>query len=272
MQITAENLCKKFGERAALEGVSLSVRAGEALAVFGRSGAGKSVLLRLLAGILAPDSGSVTSGARRLLPLAPDPNLTPAEALQLAAVLGDVAKSERPAVVRETLSLLGVLHERFTRIRLLSCGTRKLVEVGCVLVASPDVLLLDEPTAGLDYAARRLVLRHLLALRLRGRSVVIATSRPEDAEACDRVLMLHEGRAVACGSVQELRLAAGMESITLEPKGRSEGPRIVMEDDGEITAKLAGALSGGAVRLRPAGLDTVLDELIDGKNLRGGAL
>jgi ABC-2 type transport system ATP-binding protein len=277
--IRAEKICKRYRDLTALDNVYLEAHAGECLGVFGVSGAGKSVLLRILAGLEVPDSGDVLAADRRAgfasQSPALDALLTPAETLWLHACLCDIPRRKRWSAVRETLSLLGLDSERNRRIGTLPDGDLKLLELGTALICPADVLLLDEPMACLDSGTRHRLWERLLSLRASGRkAIVMSTSRTEDAELCDRVILLHRGRVVAEGTVSELRNTVGPEALVVrQRKSPRRGPGVVgKEEDGSLTfefgaeaqpvelVKQIGSDAAGVV-IRPRGLDSVLDEL-----------
>jgi len=284
-QIRADNLCKRYGSLTAVDQASLAAYSSECVGVFGPSKAGKSVLLRLLAGIEAPDTGTIERAERRAglacqTPSA-DEALTLFEVLSLYTALYDIPHPKRHAAVREALALVGLDSERNRRIETLSRGAQKLLEVTQALMAPSSLLLLDEPMAGLDSDMRRNLWEHLLRTRTRSRkTIIIATSRPEDAELCDRVALMHEGRILAAGTPAELRSLVGPEALVIKPIGdkskrpqkvrwtgmagkEEDGCLIIEMDAGTRPAELIRQIPAdvSAVRLRQRGLDSVLNEL-----------
>ena len=286
-RIRADNLCKRYGSTTALDGFSLEARAGECVGIFGISGAGKSAAIRILAGIEAPDAGTVSRGGspRRIGICSQTPSfdgvLTPAEILWLYATLYEIPRGKRHAAIREVLALVGLDSWRNRRLGSLSGGAHKLLEVARALLSPSDLLLLDEPMAGLDFDARRRLWEHLLNIRTYdGKTIILATSRPEDAELCDRILLLHEGRVLATGTLAELRDMVGPEAMVIRPvRAKGAGaPKAGWagvvgreEEDGSFVvelgpesrpAELVRQISGAAaVRLHPRGVDSVLEEL-----------
>jgi len=285
-RIRADSLCKRYGSLKALDQASLVAYAGECLGIFGLSGAGKSVLLRILAGIEPPDSGSIsrTEGPAGICLQTPavEEALTPAEFLRLHATLYEIPRGKRHAAIREILTLVGLDSDRDRRIGTLSGGARKLLEFARALLSPSNLLLLDEPMAGLDSDTRGRLWEHLLNIRGHdGKTVILATSRPEDAELCDRLVLLHEGRVLAVGTVAQLRSMVGPEALVIKPipdKGRRSRKAgwagiVGREQDGALVVEigpesrpveLLRQISGdiAAVRMKPRGLDSVLSELI----------
>lgn len=230
--LRAENLSITIGGMMmALDRVSLTAGEGECLGVFGMSGSGKTTLLRVLAGEEPPDSGSVQRESR-LFAFAHvqtflSGRLTPTEALMLWAALYGIPRGKRRPSVRDALTMVGLGDAHDLRITALSDGARKLLELARALLCPGDLLLLDEPSAGLDFESRRRVWEHLLRLRAHeGKCLVIATSRPDDAELCDRLALLHRGRVLASGTPAELRGVIGQEAMVITPlatKGTPNG-------------------------------------------------
>ena len=222
--LRAENLCKTYGNTAALDGVSLAADEGECLGVFGFSGAGKTSLLKLLAGEDTPASGTVSRsggqiGFARRKPFL-NGRLTPSEALWLYAAFYRIPRGKRRSVISNILALMGLEAQHDRQVRSLPSGEQKLLEIARALLSPGDLLILDEPMADLDSYMRHRLWEHLLKLRAHeGKSVIIATSGPEDAELCDRVVLLHKGRALASGAPAELRNVIGQEVLVVRPIG-----------------------------------------------------
>jgi ABC-type multidrug transport system ATPase subunit len=222
--LRAEALCKTYGNTAALDGVSLAAQEGECVGVFGFSGAGKTTLLKLLAGEETPASGTVSRsggqiGFARRKPFLSG-RLTPSEALWLYAALYRIPRGKRRSVISNVLSLTGLEAQRDTQVRSLPSGEQKLLEIARALLSPGDMLILDEPMADLDSYMRHRLWEHLLKLRAHaGKAIVIATSRPEDAELCDRIALLHRGRVLASGTPAELRGVIAQEVLIVRPIG-----------------------------------------------------
>ncbi|OGN43930.1 MAG: hypothetical protein A2623_08050 [Caulobacterales bacterium RIFCSPHIGHO2_01_FULL_70_19] len=218
--ITADSLGRRFGERTVLEGVSFDLRPGEVLGVVGPDGAGKSTLLQMLAAILRPSSGRcrVLGSDVRKAPgrvqaqvgymsqgFSLYDRLTVAENLAFAAAIRDVPRAaylERKGVL---LAMAGLARFEGRREGALSGGMRKKLALCANLIHEPPLLILDEPSLGVDPLSRRELWKILDAARTAGRSIVFATSYMDEAEASDRVLLLRDGRPLAVGSPAELR-------------------------------------------------------------------
>ncbi len=229
VQIT--ELHHRFGERTALAGVSFDVRRGELLALLGPNGSGKTTLFRILSTALVPTSGSVRligadvvrqpQLARRAIGVvfqAPslDRKLTAAENLRHQGRLYGLRGQALEARIAEALSGVGVGDRAGERVERLSGGLARRVELAKGMLHRPAVLLLDEPTTGLDPTARRDFWDYLERVRRdTGATVVLTTHLMDEAERSDRVAILDAGRLVALGTPAALTAEIGGEIITV---------------------------------------------------------
>ncbi len=209
--VTLSDMTVRFGRTTALDGVSVGLEQG-VTGLLGPNGAGKTTLLRVLATALAPDSGTVRAfgvaagdaagrlALRRRLGYAPQEpgfhlRFTAFEFVDYVAILKEMTdRRARHAEVRRVLHEVGLDDRRGSRIRALSGGMRRRVALAAALVGDPDLLVLDEPTVGLD-PEQRLRFRETIALLGERRSVLLSTHQTEDVTAlCARVVVLHGGR------------------------------------------------------------------------------
>jgi ABC-2 type transport system ATP-binding protein len=209
--IETRGLVKRFGEREALKGVSFEAHRGELLAVIGPNGAGKTTLLSILAGIRRPDAGSVSRppGEIGWVPqqAAVYRRLTVAENLRLFARLEKVPQVD--ATVDEMLEQTALAERRDDQVATLSGGNQQRINIAIGLLAKPAVLLLDEPSAGLDPRQRERLWKFVLALAGGGTTVIFSTHNIAEAERYgQRLLVLADGEAVFDGTASELHAAA----------------------------------------------------------------
>jgi ABC-2 type transport system ATP-binding protein len=224
--VAADAVRKRYGQHPAVDGLSLAAAPGELLALLGPNGAGKTTTVELLLGLRRPDEGTVrvlgldpVADARKLHPrigvLLQDgaiPNaMRVAEAVRLHA-----AFHARPADPDELIERLGLTGSAGTPFRRLSGGQQRRVQLALALVGRPEVLFLDEPTAGLDPAARQLTWELVRELAGTGATVLLTTQLIEEAErVADRVAIIDRGRLVAVGAPDELVRSAAARVVTV---------------------------------------------------------
>jgi len=229
--MAARGLSFRYREREVLSGVDFEVRPGEIFGFLGPNGAGKSTLFSILAGLLSPASGELHIEGRRaggdpalrartgVVFQAPslDAKLSCEENLLLAAALFRVARDERRVRAAELLARFGLSERRREPAGRLSGGLRRRLELARALVHRPSLLLLDEPTTGLDAASFRSTWEHLAALRAgEGVTILLTTHKPEEAERCDRLAVLAGGRVGACETPAALRARVAGDVVELE--------------------------------------------------------
>jgi ABC-2 type transport system ATP-binding protein len=217
--LEATGLVKHFGRRVALVDVSLSAGRGELVAVIGPNGAGKTTLLSILAGILPADEGSISRAPQEIGWVPQQPalygKLTVEENLALFARLERVPDSH--ATVERMLELTGLGDRARDQVAELSGGNRQRVNVAIGVLAEPDVLLLDEPTAALDPRQREVLWEFVLRMAGEGTTVLYATHNVQEAERyADRVVVLADGESVFTGSPRELERVVGATGLDFE--------------------------------------------------------
>jgi ABC-2 type transport system ATP-binding protein len=208
--IEGRELRKSFGDREALRGVSFSARAGEMLGVIGPNGAGKTTLLSILAGIRSPDSGGVSASVAEIGWVPQQPalyrRLTVEENLRLFAQLEKEPDVE--ATVSAMLERIDLADRRGDQVGTLSGGNQQRVNIALGLIGHPPVLLLDEPTAGLDPRNREHLWQFLQSLSAEGTAIVFSTHNIGEAERYgERLLVIAEGESLFLGTVEELHEA-----------------------------------------------------------------
>lgn len=224
---------KRFGARAALRDVSFALPAGSSLGLLGPNGAGKTTTLRVVAGLLRPDRGTVRVmghdvardpiAAKRVLAFLPDDpllygKLYPLEYLEFVAGLWRIDPDRAAAKAEELLGWLDLETKRSERIEAFSRGMRQKLALAGALIHDPDVMILDEPLTGLDAATARQVKDLLLQRVKTGKTVILTTHVLEIAERlAQRISIIDHGRIVAEGTLEELRQRAHSErAATLE--------------------------------------------------------
>ncbi len=219
-------LTRKFGDLTAVDHVNLSISTGEIFGVIGPNGAGKSTLIRMLATLLPPTSGTATvagcdivqqpSGVRRHIGYVPqllsaDGSLTGYENMLLSARLYGVPRQERKERIQRALVRMGLADAANHLANHYSGGMLRRLEIAQSLLHRPDVLILDEPTVGLDPSARETVWSRVVDLRDRFNRTMIVTSHLMDEinDFCDRIAVIDRGRIVAVGTADELKARVG---------------------------------------------------------------
>ena len=210
--LEARDLVKRYGDREALRGVSLSATAGELVAIIGPNGAGKTTLLSILAGIQKPDGGTISQAPAEIgwIPqqAALYGKLTVAENLRLFARLEK--RPDPEAVVERMLDQTGLRDRADDQVAVLSGGNRQRVNIAIGLLSSPSVLLLDEPSAALDPRQRERLWEFILALAADGTSVIYSTHNVQEADRhAHKVLVLADGELLFTGSPRELEQTVG---------------------------------------------------------------
>jgi ABC-2 type transport system ATP-binding protein len=233
--IEVENLTRQYGDRTAVDGISFSVRKGEIIGFLGPNGAGKSTTLRMLTGYLPPSDGAIRVGgvdavrdpiaARRFIGYMPESvplykEMRVDEYLRYRARLKGVPRQQVAARIDHVLKLADIRDVRQRIIGQLSKGYRSRVGLADALVADPPLLVLDEPSAGLDPNQIRLV-RDLIRSMAGEKTIVLSTHiLPEVESVCSRVLIINKGRLVGEGAPDALRTSGqGGHVLVVEARG-----------------------------------------------------
>lgn len=231
--VEVSQVCKCFGSVQAVDHVSLHIEQGEFFGLLGPNGAGKTTLISLLAGLARPDSGHLSilghdvisryRESRRLLGVVPqelvfDPFFTVRETLRLQS--GYFGLRRNDAWIDEVMHNLDLTDKADTNMRRLSGGMKRRVLVAQALVHKPPVIVLDEPTAGVDVELRQGLWRFIQRLNREGHTVVLTTHYLEEAEAlCNRVAMLKRGKIVALDDMKNLLKSAAGCTVRLRLSG-----------------------------------------------------
>jgi len=238
--IVAEGLTKSFPGVHAVDRLSFDVRSGEIFGLVGPDGAGKTTTLRMLAGIMPPDQGTARvagfnivddpEGAKRHLSYMPQrfglyEDLTVDENIRFYADLFGVRRTERRERSTQLLQAAGMKEFRKRLAGNLSGGMKQKLSLVCALIHRPKVILLDEPTTGVDPVSRRDFWRILYELVSEGVTILTSTAYLDEAERCHRVALLHQGKLLFCDTPANLKakLGKGVLSITSSEPRRLRG-------------------------------------------------
>ena len=213
--IRVNSLRKTYGELVAVDGVSFEVQPGEVFGLLGPNGAGKTTTVEVLEGLRKPDSGEVSILGVDVITHPDDLRPRIGVSLQTAALYPKLTVVEVLALFRgfyasgrpveELVELMDLGEKRKSKTQDLSGGQRQRLSVALALVNDPELVFLDEPTTGMDPAARRMLWDVVLGLKQRGRSVLLTTHYMEEAEVlCDRLAIMDHGRILEAGTVDEL--------------------------------------------------------------------
>jgi len=219
--VSVSGVSKSFGSLKALDDVSLQVRQGEVYGLLGPNGSGKTTLIRALVGLIRPDAGSVTVLGTRM------PNVAVLGKIgymtQQAALYPDLsvlenvrffaAVNDAEAGVEEALRFVDLWDRRASVINELSGGMRQRASLACAIVHGPRLLLLDEPTVGLDPQLRIQFWEGFRVMTRGGISIVVSSHVMDEAERCDDLLLLRDGRLLASGTVAEIRRRTGTDDL-----------------------------------------------------------
>jgi ABC-2 type transport system ATP-binding protein len=219
--VDVEDVVKQFGKQRALDGVTLRVRRGEVYGLLGPNGAGKTTLIRSLVGLVAPEAGTVTVLGRRMPQL--EVLARVGYMTQQAALYPDLSAEEnvhffgavygRVDGIRDALELVELWDRRKSVVSTLSGGMRTRCSLACALVHKPDLLLLDEPTVGVDPQLRVQLWDRFRKMAAAGTTIVVSSHVMDEAERCDRLGLIRFGKLLAEGSVADVKARAGVERL-----------------------------------------------------------
>ncbi len=274
--LTATGLVRRFGERTAVNEVGFTISEGETYGLLGPNGAGKTTTISLVCGLLAPDSGTVVvkgntmatdrCPAKSHLGLVPQeialyPDLSGRENLEFFGRLQGLGSDRLGERVRSVLDLVGLTDRADERVDAYSGGMQRRANIGAALLHEPELLILDEPTVGVDPQSRNAILSGIADLQAAGTAVLYTTHYMEEAERlCDRIGVMDEGVLVAEGTTSELVSLIG------------EHPVIRLSGDGDLAAMssavaevpgvLRSKLAAGRVDVVAEGSGAVLGDVL----------
>ncbi|HEX3630141.1 MAG TPA: ABC transporter ATP-binding protein [Candidatus Dormibacteraeota bacterium] len=221
LAVDVDGVVKRFKDITALDGATLRVRRGEVYGLLGPNGAGKTTLIRSLVGLVAPDAGSITVLGQRMPQL--DVLGRVGYMTQQAALYPDLSVEENLRFfgaimgatdgVREALELVDLWDRRHSVVGTLSGGMRTRCSLACALVNKPDLLLLDEPTVGVDPQLRIQLWDRFQAMAKTGTTIIVSSHVMDEAERADRLGLIRFGKLLAEGTVAELKQQAGVDRL-----------------------------------------------------------
>lgn len=283
--LSLTNLRKHFGPASrrltAVDGVTLSVRKGEVFGLLGPNGAGKSTTIGMATGLIAPDEGTVniegagaptTSTARLHLGVAPQElalydQLTGEENLQFFGKLYHLRGDALAARVDAVLDLVGLTPRRGDRVVTYSGGMKRRLNLAVAMIHDPPLLLLDEPTAGVDPQSRNNLMDVVRKLASEGRTIIYTTHYMEEAsKLCDRIAIMDKGKVLAQGTLSELTAAHGGHTVVTVSHGETH-ERIETTDPVREIARVMASGTATNVRIDPPDLESVFLSLT-GRSLR----
>ncbi|HOP39834.1 MAG TPA: ABC transporter ATP-binding protein [Geobacteraceae bacterium] len=253
--IRTENLTKRFGELTAVDALTISVSKGELFGLVGSDGAGKTTTMRMLTAIMDPSAGDAWILGRHIQ-REPEaikeeigymsqrfglyPDLTVQENIHFYADIYGLPRKGREATIEELLSFSNLTPFRKRKAGALSGGMKQKLGLSCALVHTPRVLFLDEPTNGVDPVSRRDFWRILYKLLKEGVAIFVSTAYLDEADRCDRVGLIHNGRLLACdtpANLRKLMRGAILEIRTSEPRNAA---RLLRRGLGDVSVGLFG--------------------------------
>jgi ABC-2 type transport system ATP-binding protein len=238
--VQARGLVKKFGDVNALDGLDLDIRRGESFGLLGPNGSGKTTFIRMIAALVAPTSGTLEVLGHRI----------PAEAARIRSRLGymtqlqalyndlsvwenvqffaqifGLSKKDRTGRIEEVLDLVELLPRKGSLVMNLSGGMKQRLSLACALVHNPELLLLDEPTVGVDPQLRQSFWGYFRKLNAQGVTIVVSSHVMDEADRCDRLGLMRYGKLLSVGTPAEIRSMGGndnLEQAFLNLSGKEE--------------------------------------------------
>ncbi|KAB3531507.1 ABC transporter ATP-binding protein [Alkaliphilus serpentinus] len=231
--IQFDNVIRRYSHNIAVDQISFGIERGEVFGLLGPNGAGKSTTIKMLAGLLKPNSGEIFIDgisviknpieAKKKLGLVPQDiaiytNLSAIENVTFFGSLYGLKGSELKEKVQEALSFTGLTEKAKEKPKKFSGGMKRRLNIACALVHNPEIIIMDEPTVGIDPQSRNHILNSIMELNNRGTTVIYTSHYMEEVEAiCNRIGIIDEGRLIALGSKQQLKQKASTkEKILVE--------------------------------------------------------
>ncbi|HHZ00067.1 MAG TPA: ABC transporter ATP-binding protein [Sedimentibacter sp.] len=274
--LKVENLYKNFGNIAAVAGISFEVKRGEVFGLLGPNGAGKSTTISIISTLLPPSRGQIffegesifenSRNLRQKLGIVPQdialyPTLTGYENLRFWGNLYGLKGAELKKRINEVAEIIGLKERLKDKVEKYSGGMKRRLNIGAALLHKPDLLIMDEPTVGIDPQSRSHILETVLKLNAQGMTIIYTTHYMEEAEElCSRICIMDEGKIIASGTKQELvELVKERTRINIKLDNISDNMPQVFK---EITGVLDAAILDDTVTLFGENGDILLAEII----------
>jgi ABC-2 type transport system ATP-binding protein len=284
--LQAESLSKSFGDLAAVDEVSFTIAEGETFGLLGPNGAGKTTTISMIAGLLEPDGGSVTvtgekirttsTRGRSSIGLVPQdlaiyPDLTGEENLRFFGHLYGMTGGQLDSRVDEVLAVVGLGDRRQDHTKEYSGGMKRRLNIGIGLLHRPRLLILDEPTVGVDPQSRNAILESVESLSSQGMAVLYTTHYMEEAERlCDRVAIIDEGRIQAEGTRRDLVAMVGeRDRVAVNGSGNLIGAADAVRG---IPGVAEASVSDNRIDILAADASSILPQLLSTVTSAGGTI
>lgn len=217
MDITISGVTKRFDKKEVLSGITFTIPAGDIICLLGPSGSGKTTLIRLMIGAIAPESGEIRFGdilvpnltLMRKTGFMPQNDalyndLTGEDNLRFFAGLHGMKKAETNRRMEEVLNLVGLGPDRRKHVALYSGGMKKRLSLAAALIHEPEILLLDEPTVGIDPVLRRTIWQQFAELKKTGKTLIVTTHVMDEVDQCDKAALIYNGKLIHYDTVAAL--------------------------------------------------------------------
>ena len=229
--LTVQGLKKSFGKFEAVKGVSFSIEKGESFSLLGPNGAGKSTIINMMTGLYPPTSGEIhikgidviknSKQAQKMIGVVPQEialyeTLSARENLKFWGRMYDLSGKNLDKSVDEVLEMIGLTDRAKDKVSTFSGGMKRRVNIGAAILHQPEVLIMDEPTVGIDPQSRNHILETVKRLNNEGMTIIYTSHYMEEVEyLCERIGIIDHGELIACGTLKELRETIGDRSRIL---------------------------------------------------------